>query len=278
MIYYKTKDEIELIRKSSLLVSNTLAYAGSIIRPGMTTLELDKKAEEFIRDHGAVPAFKGYKSKSQGVPDFPSSLCISMNDVVVHGIPSKTEIRDHDVVSVDCGVLMNGFYGDSAYTFLLPNVSLDVVNLARVTKESLYRGIEMAVAGNRVGDISYAIQHFCEHFHGYGVVRELVGHGLGRSLHEEPEVPNFGAKGKGPKLLEGLVIAIEPMINLGTKNVVQEADGWTIRTKDHKPSCHFEHNIAIRKGAADILSNFEQIEEAERNNQNLYKQLQSVNG
>ncbi len=278
MIYYKTKDEVELIRKSSLLVSDTLAYVGSLIRPGITTLELDKKAEEFMRDNGAVPAFKGYKSKGNGVPDFPASLCISLNDVVVHGIPSKTEIKENDVVSVDCGVLKNGFYGDSAYTFLMGGVSLDVANLARITKESLYRGIEMAIAGNRVGDISYAIQHFCETINGYGVVRELVGHGLGRNLHEEPEVPNFGAKGKGPKLLEGLVIAIEPMINLGTKNVMQDADGWTIRTRDRKPSCHFEHNIAVKKGHADILSSFDQIEIAERNNNNLYKQLQSANG
>ena len=278
MIYYKTKDEVELIRKSSLLVSDTLAYVGSLIRPGLTTLELDRKAEEFIRDNGAVPAFKGYKSKGKGIPDFPASLCISMNDVVVHGIPSKTEIGEKDVVSVDCGVLKNGFFGDSAYTFLMGGVSLDVVNLAKITKESLYRGIEMAIAGNRVGDISYAIQNFCENIHGYGVVRELVGHGLGKNLHEEPEVPNFGAKGKGPKLMEGLVIAIEPMINLGTKNVMQDADGWTIRTRDKKPSCHFEHNIAIKKGQADILSSFDQIEIAERNNNNLYKQLQSVNG
>lgn len=278
MIYYKTKDEVELIRKSSLLVSDTLAYVGSLIRPGITTLELDKKAEEFIRDNGAAPAFKGYKSKSKGIPDFPASLCISMNDVVVHGIPSKKEIGEKDVVSVDCGVLKNGFYGDSAYTFLMGGVSLDVVNLARITKESLYRGIEMAIAGNRVGDISHAVQHFCENINGYGVVRELVGHGLGKSLHEEPEVPNFGAKGKGPKLLEGLVIAIEPMVNLGTKNVMQDADGWTIRTRDGKAACHFEHTIAVRKGPADILSAFEQIESAERNNHNLYKQLQSVNG
>lgn len=278
MIYYKTKDEIELIRKSSLLVSDTLAYVGSLIKPGITTLELDKKAEEFIRDNGAIPAFKGYKSKSKGIDDFPASLCISLNDVVVHGIPSKAEMQENDVVSVDCGVLKNGFYGDSAYTFLMGGASLDVVNLARVTKESLYRGIEMAIAGNRVGDISHAVQSFCEQHHGYGVVRELVGHGLGRSLHEEPEVPNFGMRGRGPKLQEGLVIAIEPMINMGTKNVLQDDDGWTIRTKDNKPSAHFEHTIAVKKGPADILSSFEQIEQAERNNKNLYQQLQSVNG
>jgi len=270
MIYYKTKDEVELIRKSSLLVSETLAYTGSLIKPGITTLFLDQKAEEFIRDHGAQPAFKGYQSKTKGVPNFPASLCISINDEVVHGIPSKREIRETDVVSVDCGVYKNGFFGDSAYTFLLGGASLDAVNLVKNTKESLYRGIEMAISGNRIGDISFAIQSFCEDHHGYGVVRQLVGHGLGRNLHEEPEVPNFGARGKGPKMLEGLVIAIEPMINLGTRNVVQDNDGWTIRTRDGEVSCHFEHNVALRKGPADILSSFGPIEEAERNNRNLY--------
>ena len=270
MIYYKTKDEVELIRKSSLLVSDTLALIADIIKPGITTLELDKRAEEFIRDNGAKPSFLGYRG-------FPNTLCISVNDMVVHGIPSKNEIKEGDVVSIDCGVFKNGFHGDSAYTFLIGEVTLDAVNLARVTKECVFKGIEMAVPGNRIGDISYAIQNYAEQYHGYGVVRELVGHGLGKSLHEEPEVPNFGSRGKGPKLQEGLVIAIEPMINLGTKNVVQENDGWAIRTKDRKISCHFEHTIAITLGVADILSNFENIEKVVRSNNNLYQEKETVN-
>ncbi len=270
MIYYKTKDEVELIRKSSLLVSDTLALIAGIIKPGITTLELDKRAEEFIRDNGGKPSFLGYRG-------FPNTLCISVNDMVVHGIPSKNEIKEGDVVSVDCGVFKNGFHGDSAFTFLIGEVALDAVNLARVTKECVYKGIEMAVPGNRIGDISYAIQNYAEQFHGYGVVRELVGHGLGKNLHEEPDVPNFGIRGKGPKLQEGLVIAIEPMINLGTKNVVQENDGWTIRTKDKKISCHFEHTITITLGAADILSNFDNIEKAVRSNKNLYQEKETVN-
>jgi methionyl aminopeptidase len=270
MIYYKTKDEVELIRKSSLLVSETLALIAGIIKPGITTLELDKKAEEFIRDNGAKPSFLGYRG-------FPNTLCISVNDMVVHGIPSKNEIKEGDVVSVDCGVFKNGFHGDSAFTFLIGEVTLDAINLARVTKECVLKGIEMAVPGNRIGDISYAIQNYAEQYHGYGVVRELVGHGLGKSLHEEPDVPNFGIRGKGPKLQEGLVIAIEPMINLGTKNVVQENDGWTIRTKDKKISCHFEHTIAITSGAADILSSFDNIEKAVRSNKNLYQEKETVN-
>lgn len=270
MIYYKTKDEVELIRKSSLLVSETLALIAGIIKPGITTLELDKKAEEFIRDNGAKPSFLGYRG-------FPNTLCISVNDMVVHGIPSKNEIKEGDVVSVDCGVFKNGFHGDSAFTFLIGEVTLDAINLARVTKECVLKGIEMAVPGNRIGDISYAIQNYAEQYHGYGVVRELVGHGLGKSLHEEPDVPNFGIRGKGPKLQEGLVIAIEPMINLGTKNVVQENDGWTIRTKDKKISCHFEHTIAITSGPADILSSFDNIEKAVRSNKNLYQEKETVN-
>ena len=241
-----------------------------IIKPGITTLELDKKAEEFIRDNGAKPSFLGYRG-------FPNTLCISVNDMVVHGIPSKNEIKEGDVVSVDCGVFKNGFHGDSAFTFLIGEVTLDAINLARVTKECVLKGIEMAVPGNRIGDISYAIQNYAEQYHGYGVVRELVGHGLGKSLHEEPDVPNFGIRGKGPKLQEGLVIAIEPMINLGTKNVVQENDGWTIRTKDKKISCHFEHTIAITSGAADILSSFDNIEKAVRSNKNLYQEKETVN-
>lgn len=268
MIYYKTKDEIALIRHSSLLVSDTLALIAGIIKPGITTLELDQKAEAFIRDNNGQPSFKGYRG-------FAHTLCISVNEEVVHGIPSKREIKNGDVVSVDCGVFKNGFHGDSAYTFLIGDVTEEAVELASVTKECVLKGIEMAIAGNRIGDISFAIQHFAEHVHGYGVVRELVGHGLGKKLHEEPEVPNFGARGKGPKIQEGLVIAIEPMINLGTKNVVQENDGWTIRTKDRKIACHFEHTIAVTNGVADILSSFEPIEAAVKRNNQLYQESET---
>ncbi len=264
MIYYKTKDEIELIRQSSLLVSETLAYIASILKPGLQTIEIDRRAEEFIRDHGAVPSFKGYRN-------FPATLCVSVNEIVVHGIPSDKEIKEGDVISIDCGVLKDGYHGDSAYTFLVGEIGEDIFKLAQITKEALYRGIAVAVAGNRVGDISFAIQDFTEWKNGYGVVRELVGHGVGKLLHEEPEVPNFGGRGRGPKLQEGLVIAVEPMINMGTKNVVQEKDGWTIRTKDRKISVHFEHTIAIRKGPPDVLSSFEPIERAELENKNLYK-------
>lgn len=264
MILYKTHDEIELIRESSLLVSKTLAHLASILKPGITTLELDAIAEEFIRDHGAVPTFKGYNG-------FTGTLCTSVNDVVVHGIPSKSKvIADGDVVSLDCGVFMNGYHGDSAYSFLVGEVSEDVITLAEITKQALYKGIEKAVAGNRIGDIGFAIQDFAERLHGYGIVRELVGHGIGKDLHEEPEVPNFGSRGKGVKMQEGLVIAIEPMVNMGTAKVVQENDGWTIRTKDNKVSMHFEHTVAVKIGKAEILSSFEPIEEAEKQNSNLY--------
>ncbi|MBC8174002.1 MAG: type I methionyl aminopeptidase [Chitinophagales bacterium] len=271
MIIYKTNDEVELIRISSLLVSETLALVASVIKPGMTTLMLDKIADEYIMDNGAIPAFKGYKSKTKGIRDFPCSLCISVNEVVVHGIPSKREIIDGDVISVDCGVLKNGFFGDSAYSFLVGEQNMEVVRLAKITKAALQRAIDTAQVGNRIGDISFAIQNYTEYENGYGVVRELVGHGIGKNLHEEPEVPNCGTRGRGPKLLEGLVIAVEPMINLGTKNVVQENDGWTIRTKDYKPSVHFEHTIAIKRSGPDVLSSFEPIEKAESQNINLYK-------
>ncbi len=253
MIYLKTNDEIELIRESSLLVGKTLAEVAKLIKPGVKTIDLDKCAEEYIRDHGAVPGFKGYNG-------FPYSLCISVNENVVHGFPSKKELKDGDIVSVDCGTLMNGFYGDSAYTFEVGEVKEEVLALMKRTKESLYIGIEMAIEGNRVGDIGNAIQKYVEE-EGYTVVRDLVGHGLGRNLHEKPEVPNYGRRGTGPKLKEGMVLAIEPMINLGTKKVIQEKDGWTIRTADRKPSAHFEHDVAIRKGKAEILSTFEYIEE-----------------
>lgn len=269
MIKYKTNDEIELIRKSSLLVSKTLAYLAGLIKPGITTLQLDAMAEEFIRDHGAIPTFKGYNG-------FTGTLCTSINDVVVHGIPSGQLIQNGDVVSLDCGVFMNGFHGDSAYSFLVGEVSEAVAKLSEITKEALQQGINVAVAGNRIGDIGYAIQHFAETTHGYGIVRELVGHGIGKDLHEEPEVPNFGSRGKGIKLQEGLVIAIEPMVNMGTYKVVQERDGWTIKTKDGKPSMHYEHTLAVRSGKADVLSDFEIIEEAEKKNINLYKAVEKA--
>jgi methionyl aminopeptidase len=254
MIYYKTIEEIERIRESSLLVARTLAEVAKRIGPGVTSLELDKLAEEFIRDHGAIPAFKGYNG-------FPASLCISPNNEVVHGIPNNKAFKEGDIVSVDCGVLKNEYYGDSAYTFPIGEVSDAVRNLLRVTKESLYRGIDAAVEGRRLQDISFEIQSYCES-HGYSVVRELVGHGIGRKLHEAPEVPNFGKRGSGPKLKQGLVIAIEPMINMGRKNVLHGKDGWTITTQDGLPSAHFEHTIAIGKEKAEILSSFRFIEEA----------------
>jgi len=254
MIYYKTNEEIEKIRVSSLLVARALAEVAKIIRPGITSLELDKIAEEFIRDNGGVPAFKGYNG-------FPNSLCISPNEQVVHGIPNNKPYESGDIVSVDCGVLKDGYYGDSAYTFALGEVSDEVQNLLDTTKESLYRGIEVAVEGKRLQDISYEIQTYCES-KGYSVVRELVGHGIGKSLHEAPEVPNFGKRGSGPKLKTGLVIAIEPMINMGRKNIIHGKDGWTIKTSDGMPSAHYEHTIAVGKGKADILSSFEFIEKA----------------
>lgn len=262
MIHYKTKAEIELIRESSLLVSKTLAEVAKIIKPGVSTLELDQYAEKIIRDNGATPSFKGYQ-------DFPFACCISVNDAVVHGFPTKDVLKDGDIVSVDVGAFKNGFHGDSAYTFAVGEISAEVKQLLRVTKESLYKGIEKAIHGNRVGDIAYAVQNHTEREHGYGVVRELVGHGLGRKLHEDPQVPNYGKRGTGAKLKEGMVIAIEPMINLGTKNVFHDKDGWTIRTEDGKPAAHYEHNVCIQRNKADILSSFAAIEAAEKANANL---------
>ena len=252
MIYYKTEEEIELVRKSSLLVAKTHAEIAGLIKPGITTLALDKIAEEFIRDNGGVPAFKGYGG-------FPNTLCMSPNDQVVHGIPNDRVLEDSEILSVDCGVVMNGYYGDSAFTYEVGEVDAETKQLLKVTKESLYKGIEQAVPGNRIGDISYAIQQHAESF-GYGVVRELVGHGVGENLHESPEVPNYGRRGRGVMLKEGLVIAIEPMINMGVKQIMQHNDGWTITTIDNKPSAHFEHTIVVRKGKAEILSSFEEIE------------------
>ena len=253
MIYYKTEEEIDLIRESSLLVAKTHAEIAGLIKPGVSTLELDEIAEDFIRDNGGIPAFKGYNG-------FPNTLCMSPNDQVVHGIPNDKYLEDGQILSVDCGVVMNGYYGDSAFTYEVGEVDIQIKQLLKVTKESLYKGIEMASVGNKLGDIGYAVQKYAESF-GYGVVRELVGHGVGKNLHEAPEVPNYGERGEGILLKEGLVIAIEPMINLGKRGVVQHNDGWTITTIDNKPSAHFEHTIVVRKGKAEILSSFEEIEQ-----------------
>jgi methionyl aminopeptidase len=251
-VHIKTDEEVELLRESSLLVGKTLAAVADRIKPGVTTLELDAVAEEFIRDHGAEPGFKGYGG-------FPNSLCTSVNEAVVHGIPNDKPLVDGDIVSVDCGVLKNEFYGDSAYTFAVGEIAPEIQQLLEVTKECLQKAIEQAVVGKRIGDIGFACQQHAEQ-NGYGVVRELVGHGLGRSLHEAPEVPNYGRRGNGPRLMDGMVLAIEPMINLGRKEVFHEEDGWTIVTADRKVSAHFEHDIVVRKDRADVLSSFDEIE------------------
>ncbi len=262
MINYKTAEEVELIRQSCLLVGDTIAEVAKLIKPGATTLQLDTASEKFIRDNGAVPSFKNYRG-------FPYASCISVNDAVVHGFPTNNILKEGDVISVDIGVFKNGYHGDSAYTFAIGDVNDDVKQLMRVTKESLYKGIEKAIAGNRVGDIAFAVQEHTERKHGYGVVRELVGHGLGKDLHEDPQVPNYGKRGSGTKLKEGVVIAIEPMINMGKKDVVNDTDGWTVRTKDGKPSAHYEHTVCVKKDKADILSSFTSIEAAEKANENL---------
>lgn len=253
MIHYKTSEEVEQIKQSADILGRAHGEIAKHVKKGVKTSFLDKIAEEFIRDHGAVPSFKGYNG-------FPSSLCISVNEVVVHGFPSEYELKDGDIISVDCGVFHQGFHSDSAYTYPIGEVPPSVLALLSATKDSLYLGIEQAVFGNRVGDIGHAIQKFVE-AKGYTVVRELVGHGLGRKLHEAPEVPNYGKKGSGPLLKQGMVIAIEPMINLGTRNIVQEKDGWTIRTADRKPSAHYEHTIAIFEDRTEILTTHKYIEE-----------------
>ncbi|MDH3323058.1 MAG: type I methionyl aminopeptidase [Flavobacteriaceae bacterium] len=254
MIPIKTPEEIELIRESALIVSRTLGEIAKAIKPGITSLELDKIAEEHIRDHGAIPGFLG-------LYDFPNTLCMSPNEQIVHGIPNKTPLKEGDIISVDCGALKNGFYGDHAYTFAIGEIAAETKKLLEVTKESLYRGIRQFKAGNRVGDVGYAIQHYTES-HGYGVVRELVGHGLGREMHEDPEMPNYGKRGRGKKFKEGMVVAIEPMINLGTQRIKQYSDGWTIKTADMKPSAHFEHDVAIVNGKPELLSTFKYIYDA----------------
>ncbi len=253
MINYKTEEEIEIIKESAQILGKAHAEVAKLVKPGIKTQKLDEIAEEYINDCNGVPSFKGYNG-------FPSTLCISVNENVVHGFPSDYELKDGDIVSIDCGVLFKGFHSDSAYTYPIGEVDKEVLNLLKITKESLYIGIEKAKQGNRVGDIGYAIQNYVEGF-GYTVVRELVGHGVGKKLHESPEVPNYGKRGRGPKLKNGLVIAIEPMVNLGVKNVVQESDGWTIRTSDRKPSAHYEHTIAVLKDRTEILTTHEYIEE-----------------
>lgn len=254
MIYLKTEDEIALLRESNQIVAKTLAEVGKFIQPGVTTKYLDQIGEDFIRSCGAVPSFLNYNG-------YPASLCLSINDVVVHGIPSvKTVLREGDIISVDCGAYKNGFHGDSTYTFRVGEVDEKVVNLLRTTKESLYLGIEQAIDGNRLGDIGNAVQTHCQK-RGYSVVREMVGHGVGRHLHEEPEVCNYGKRGSGVLLKAGMVIAIEPMINMGSRHIVIENDGWTTRTMDRKPSAHFEHTVVVRKGKAEILSSFDYVQE-----------------
>lgn len=260
MIFLKTEDEIELMRAANMVVAGALAEVGKHVRPGVTTKQLDSIAEEYIRDNGAVPTFKGFPNPCGGSP-FPASICTSVNEVVVHGIPNDTPLVDGDIVSVDCGALLNGYNGDSCYTFCVGEVKPEVAQLLKVTKESLYRGIESARQGQRLGDIGFAIQSLCES-HGYGVVREFVGHGIGRKMHEDPQVPNYGRRGNGTMIKSGLCIAIEPMIAMGNPSIYMMPDKWTIRTRDGKPAAHFEHSIAVHKGKVDILSSFEGIEQA----------------
>ena len=258
-IFLKTEDEIDLMRKANQLVGSTLAELGKHIKPGVTTLQLDKIAEEFIRDHGAVPTFKNFPNPYGG--PFPASICTSVNDVVVHGIPSEdTVLKDGDIISIDCGTLLDGYNGDSAYTFCVGDVKPEVKQLLKVTRDSLYKGIEQAVAGNHVGDIGSAVQDYCEEF-GYGVVRELTGHGIGREMHEAPQIPNYGSRGNGVMLKAGMCIAIEPMITMGDRKIWMLPDKWSIVTRDNKPAAHFEHTIAVRRGKAEILSTFEGIED-----------------
>ena len=262
-IYLKTEDEIELMRQANQLVGRTLGELAKHIKPGVTTLQLDKIAEEFIRDHGAQPTFKGFPNPYGG--PFPASICTSVNDAVVHGVPNaETVLKEGDIISIDCGTLLNGFNGDSAYTFCVGEVTDEVKKLLKTTKESLYKGIENAVAGNHLGDISSAVQDHCE-AQKYGVVRELTGHGIGREMHEDPQVPNYGRRGNGVLLKAGMCIAIEPMITMGERTIWMDQDRWTIRTRDGKPAAHFEHTIVVRKGKAEILSSFEEVEQLEGN-------------
>jgi methionyl aminopeptidase len=252
MVHLKTAEEIQIIRESAGILARAHGEVARLIKPGVRTRDLDKRAEEFIRDNQGIPSFLNYNG-------FPASLCISVNDTVVHGFPGDYVLKEGDIVSIDCGVKFKGYHSDSAYTYPLVGVREEVLNLLQRTYDSLFKGIEQARAGNRIGDVSYAIQSYVEQF-GYGVVRELVGHGVGKSLHEDPEVPNYGKRGKGPKIVAGMVFAIEPMINLGTRKVVQERDGWTIRTSDRQPSAHFEHTVAVHEDRTEILTSHEEIE------------------
>lgn len=261
MIYLKTDEEIELLRKANLLVSGTLAEIAKIVRPGITTLEMDALAEQYIRDNGAVPTFKGFPNPNG--PAFPASICTSVNDVVVHGIPDNVPLKEGDIVSVDCGTYVDGFCGDSCYTFCVGEVAPEVKTLLEVTKRSLYLAIEQSDAGRRLGDIGFAVQSYCES-NGYGVVREFVGHGIGHEMHEDPQVPNYGCRGTGKQLKNGLCIAIEPMITMGSNKLRMLPDRWGVVTSDGKPAAHFEHTIAIHNGKADIMSSFEEIEKIER--------------
>jgi len=253
MIHYKSSEEIDIIRQGAEILSRAHAEVAKLVKPGVSTGELDKVAEEYIRSHDGEPSFKGYNG-------FPGSLCISINEQVVHGIPGDTELKDGDIVSIDGGVFYKGFHSDAAYTYPVGNVSDEVKKLLRVTKESLHIGIERAKSGNRIGDIGFAIQQYVEDF-GFSVVRELVGHGIGKTLHESPEVPNYGKRGRGTKLKTGLILAIEPMVNMGERSIVQESDGWTIRTRDHQPSAHFEHTVAVLNGTPEVLTTHKYIEE-----------------
>ena len=263
-IFLKTEDEIDLMRKANQLVGSTLAELGKHIKPGVSTLQLDQVAEEFIRDHGAIPTFKNFPNP-YGEP-FPASICTSINDVVVHGIPSNKDVlHEGDIISIDCGALLDGFNGDSCYTFGVGEISAEVKHLLQVTKRSLYLGIEQAIAGNHVGDIGYAIQTHCQSF-GYGVVRELTGHGIGKSMHEDPSIPNYGSRGNGVMLKSGMCIAIEPMITMGDRKIGILPDKWSIVTRDHLPAAHFEHTIVVRKGKAEILSSFVEVEHLEGQN------------
>lgn len=262
MIMYKTEAEIAIMKENASLVSKILAEVAKVLKPGMTTLQIDEMCKTQIADYKGTPTFYKYNG-------YPYNICASVNDVVVHGFPNHQPLKEGDIVTIDLGITRNGFVGEHAYTFILGEVSAEVLQLVKITKESLYKGIEKAVAGNRVGDIAFAIQDYTEKKHGYGVVRELVGHGLGRKMHEDPQVPNYGKRGTGPKLNENVVLAIEPMINLGKKDVFTEDDGWTIRTADGKPSVHFEHDVCVKKGKALILSDYSIIEAAEKANPNL---------
>jgi methionyl aminopeptidase len=262
MVYTKTEEQVNLMKEAALLVSKTLAQVATQLKPGMTTLDIDQFCMQFVKDHKATLSFHNYHG-------YPHNICASVNDVVVHGFPNKTPLQEGDIVSIDLGVVLNGWHGDHAYTFIIGEVAPELLQLVKVTKESLYKGIEKAIVNNRVGDIGFAIQEHTEKLHGYGVVRELVGHGLGTSLHEDPQVPNYGKRGTGLKMKENLVLAIEPMINLGTHKVFTEEDGWTVKTQDGKVSVHFEHDVCVKNKEALILSDFSIIEAAEKANTNL---------